>query len=154
MEDVYWVTPALAGRCGPVARPWDLDELYRQGFRVIVSLDDTVNEGEITEKGFKHIQLYLPDVALTSQERKELFVLKATEFVELITQENDPVLVHCWAGNDRTGGMIACYLISKGAEPDEAIATVRQLNPWAMSTPGYEEAVYLYAEKSVNQKRK
>lgn len=148
MEYIYWITPTLAGRCGPVAHPWDLHDLYNQGFRIIVSLDDTVNETEITQKGFHHVPLYLPDVALTSQDRKELFVEKACEFVEIISSQSHPVLVHCWAGNDRTGGILACYLISCGTDPETAIAMVREQNSWAMSTPGYEDAVYLYAEKT------
>jgi hypothetical protein len=43
--------------------------------------------------------------------------------------------------------MLACYLISCGTDPEKAIASVRKANPWAMSTPGYEDAVYLYAEE-------
>jgi protein tyrosine/serine phosphatase len=154
MNHVYWISPLLAGRCGPVAHPWDLDKLYNQGFRVIVSLDDTIDEEEITKKGFTHIQLYLPDVVLNSPERTELFVKKAHAFVNLMASQSQPVLVHCWAGNDRTGGMIACYLISCGVEPESAVAMVREVNPRAMSTPGYEDAVYLYAEEKTTQKDK
>jgi protein-tyrosine phosphatase len=146
MEDVYWVTSEIAGRCGPVQNQWNLDELYKKGFRNIVSLDDNVDSGEITEKGFTHFPLYLPDVALTSPELTEAFLRAANKFIDFVISADEPVLVHCYAGNDRTGAMLACYLVSQGKSAEEAIAEVRTCNPYAMVTPGYVEAVYLFAE--------
>ncbi|MBU7044838.1 MAG: dual specificity protein phosphatase family protein [Theionarchaea archaeon] len=145
MDHCYWITEKLAGRCGPLKHQWDLDELYKKGFRVIISLDDKIDADTITEKGFTHIPLYVPDLALTTPSLKQLFLKAAETFVDIVASEKEPILVHCYAGNDRTGAMLACFLISQGMPADKAISEVRRLNPTAMVTPGYEDVVYQFA---------
>ncbi|MBU7017048.1 MAG: dual specificity protein phosphatase family protein [Theionarchaea archaeon] len=145
MDHCYWVTEKLVGRCGPLKHQWDLDELYRKGIRVIISLDDKIDAETITEKGFTHIPLYVPDLALTTSSLKQIFLEAAETFVDLVTSEEEPILVHCYAGNDRTGAMLACFLISQGMPADKAIAEVRRLNPTALVTSGYEDVVRQYA---------
>lgn len=146
MNHVYWITDDLAGRCGPIECQWDLNQLYRGGFRTIVSLDDKIDAQEITENGFEHFPLYLPDVALSTSQLKEKFLKAAHIFVDFVISAKKSVLVHCHAGNDRTGAMLACYLVSQGKTAEEAILKVRRLNKYAMTTPGYEDAVHLFAE--------
>ncbi|MBU7015398.1 MAG: dual specificity protein phosphatase family protein [Theionarchaea archaeon] len=147
MNHIYWITPSLGGRCGPVRRPWNLPELYTAGIRTIISLDEQVNSREITASSIEHIPLYLPDIALTTPESKRQFVDAVPRFLEAATLLTAPAFVHCYAGNDRTGAMLSCYLIHQGIPPARAIAQVRTVNPPAMTTPGYTEAVYLYASK-------
>ena len=51
-----------------------------------------------------------------------------------------PVLVHCHAGKDRTGVMLASYLMRyEGLAPEDAISYLRVLRSNVMSAPGYEE---------------
>jgi protein-tyrosine phosphatase len=145
MDHCYWITEKLAGRCGPLKHQWNLDEMYTRGFRVIISLDDKIDADTITEKGFRHIPLYLPDKALTTPSLKQIFLKAAESFVDLVTSEKEPILVHCSAGNDRTGAMLAFFLISQGMPADKAISEMRKLNAFAMITPGYEDVVYQYA---------
>ncbi len=144
MKHVYWITPTLAGRCGPSEHVWNLEELYQAGFRAIVSLDDNVEPQKIVNCGFEHIPLYLPDVALTTPELKFQFLEAALTFVQAVNSFPYPVLVHCYAGNDRTGAMLACFLISQGERAEEAVAEIRKRNPHAMTTPGYEEVVHMF----------
>jgi protein-tyrosine phosphatase len=146
MDHVYWITPLLGGRCGPVRNPWNLSEFYRAGIRTIISLDDQVNPREITASSIEHIPLYLPDVALTTPQLKQQFLKAVPHFIEVVTSRTAPIIVHCYAGNDRTGAMLACYLIHQGIPPAQAIFQVRALNPSAMITPGYTEVVHLYTE--------
>ena len=75
----------------------------------------------------------------------EIFLKSAETFVDIVASEKEPILVHCYAGNDRTGAMLACFLISQGMPADKAISEVRRLNPTAMVTPGYEDVVYQFA---------
>ncbi len=145
MDKVYWVTDKLAGRCGPAEYPWDAKKLYEAGFRAIISLDDAVNIEEMT-KTFDHFPLYLPDVPLSTRELKEQFLETAEQFIHIVSSYEEPILVHCYAGNDRTGAMLACFLISNGKTADEAIAEVRKHNRYAMTTPGYEEVVHLFGD--------
>jgi protein-tyrosine phosphatase len=151
MDQIYWVTPRLAGRCGPSACQWDLQAVYKAGFRIIVSLDERVDVKEIEKHGFEHFPLYLPDVALITRELKEQFLEAAVQFVRFVQSHKEPILVHCYAGNDRTGAMLACFLISRGKKADKAIAEIRTLNPFAMTTLGYEDVVYLFAELNSEQ---
>lgn len=146
MDHVYWVTPTLAGRCGPQAHDWDLAALYAAGFRVIISLDNDIDEKDIKKYKFKHVPLYLPDVALSTPELTQKFLETVESFIKTVTTEKDPVLVHCYAGNDRTGAMLACFLVFNGFSPGKAIAEIKKVNPTAMTTPGYEKAVHLYAQ--------
>lgn len=145
MDRVFWITDRLAGRCGPAEQQWDLQKLHQAGFRAIISLDEKVDEKEIAEK-FDHFPLYLPDVALSTVQLKEKFLKTANRFCDIVSSYNEPILVHCYAGNDRTGAMLACFLISQGKSAEEAIAEVKRQNANAMRTPGYEEVVYLFAQ--------
>lgn len=145
MDHVYWITEKLAGRCGPMVHPWNLEALYQAGFRAIVSLDDGVDARAIREK-FAHLALYLPDVFLTTPELKERFLQAARIFVDFVTSQKVPVLVHCHAGKDRTGAMLACFLVSQGKSPQEAIADIRKKRLSAMTAPGYEEVVYQFSD--------
>ncbi|KYK38202.1 MAG: dual specificity protein phosphatase family protein [Theionarchaea archaeon] len=145
MDKVYWVTHELAGRCGPAVCPWDAKKLYKAGFRAIISLDDAVNTEEIV-KTFDHFPLYLPDVPLSTLELREQFLKAAEQFIHIVYSYKEPILVHCHAGNDRTGAMLACFLILNGKTADEAIAEVRKHNKYAMTTPGYEEVVHLFED--------
>jgi protein tyrosine/serine phosphatase len=147
MDHVYWVTPTLAGRCGPRTHEWDLAALYAAGFRVIISLDNDIDEKEIKAHQFKHIPLYLPDVALSTPALTEKFLKTVSTFIDTVTTEKEPVLVHCYSGNDRTGAMLACFLVFNGFSPEKAIAEIKKVNPTAMTTHGYEKAVHMYAEK-------
>lgn len=146
MDHIYWVTEKLAGRCGPVECEWDLEELYKEGFRTIVSLDKNVDAEQIKKRGFDHVPLYLPDVFLSTPQLKTQFLEAANVFVSLAASSTDPVLVHCYAGKDRTGAMLACFLVSQGKTAAQAIAEVRSQNPRAMTAPGYEEIVYTFAQ--------
>lgn len=149
MDRIYWITPLLGGRCGPVRKPWNLSELYAAGIRSIISLDDKVNAEEIAASPIDHVPLYLPDIALTTLQSKEQFVKAVPRFVEVAMSLTAPGIVHCYAGNDRTGAMLSCYLIHQGIPPDQAIARVRTLNPPAMTTLGYTEVVYMYASEGL-----
>ena len=58
-----------------------------------------------------------------------------------------PTLVHCHAGKDRTGAVLAGYLIRyQGLSPDEATRLVRQANPIAMTAPGYDRMPGLFSQ--------
>ena len=66
------------------------------------------------------------------------------EFIHARIEAGNPVLVHCHAGADRTGAILAGYLVLyHRMSAEEAIIRVRAANPCAMAAPGYIEAVAL-----------
>ncbi len=117
MRHVYWVIPnKLAGRAGPDEVPWDLKELCGNGFRAILSLNDNVDALEIQRLGFAHMLAPLspnfPPSRHEIEEYKKL-VPKAIAFLEECLGKGMPTLVHCHAGKDRTGIVLAVYMILK-----------------------------------------
>jgi atypical dual specificity phosphatase len=57
------------------------------------------------------------------------------------------VAVHCGAGLGRSGTLLAAYLVSRGTEPDEAIANVRGVRPGSIETQEQEDAVRHFARR-------
>ena len=64
---------------------------------------------------------------------------RAHAFVEEQMGRGRAVLVHCSSGKDRTGLVLAHYLMRRdGLEPHEAIAAVRRVRAIALSAAGWE----------------
>jgi hypothetical protein len=147
MEHVYWVIEnELAGRPGPTRAPWDLETLYAGGIRAIVSLAADVDVPPLDEHGFVHYQAQLPPMLLTTKGLQKAFiheVLPIWRFIHAQLGAVRPTMVHCYAGNDRTGAVLAGYLVLyKGLTPDAAIERLRARNPHAMEVEGYEDVVH------------
>lgn len=56
------------------------------------------------------------------------------------------VAVHCGGGLGRTGTVLACHLVRRGASADDAVARVRAARPGAVETRVQLAAVHAYAE--------
>jgi len=150
MKEVFWVEPErIGGRCGPQLVPWDCRELRSGGIRAIASLAEPVDEQEVQAAEIEHLPLYFPGMLLVSDQDFALFlsfVPPLLDFAEQTADQGRPLLVHCTYGCDRTGAMLAIYLVSReGLCAGDAIARVRSVRPSAMTAVGYEEAVHRFA---------
>lgn len=148
MQHAFWVIDALlAGRPGPTVAPWNPAELYAAGIRTIVSLAADDMPDDLSSYGFSHYRAKFPSLLLTSRGLQRAFIyesLKVWAFIEAQLTAGNPTLVHCYMGRDRTGAILAGYLVAyKGLTPDVAIAQVRNVRPNAMEAEGYEAAVRL-----------
>lgn len=134
----------VGGSQGPVNLQ-DLFFLYQQGVRAVIRMEERTIPADTG--GFVDIvDLFVPvrDFTPPAQEQIDQMV----EFINQQAMQNDrPVAVSCYAGIGRTGTVLACYLVSRGSGPAEAIAEIRSLRPGSIQTPEQEAAVYEYAER-------
>jgi len=69
------------------------------------------------------------------------------EFIDRVRDRGEGVLVHCYHGLDRTGAVLASYLVAReGHTPLQAVRAVRRVQPLAMSAEGYDAAVTVFAQ--------
>ena len=133
----------LAGSQGPVNRQ-DLFFLYQQGVRAVIRMEERTIPAD--SGGYVDIvDLFVPVRDFTPPDQAQ--IQRMIDFIDEQAVRNDrPVVVSCYAGIGRTGTVLACYLVTRGFEPADAINEVRRLRPGSIQTPEQEAAVREYAE--------
>jgi protein-tyrosine phosphatase len=146
MDKVFWVIDGmLCGRPGPAQDPWDIKDLYNGNIRSIVSLDlDNVDYKSIVEAGINHVAFTLPDSIPPTEDDAKLWLEvlpKSFNYIKGQLANNEgAVMVHCYAGKDRTGMLLGSFLtLIQGFDPKEAFSKLRAVRPVALSSQGYEE---------------
>lgn len=147
----YWILPGLLAGCpGPKQATWNLEALWEEGFRTIVSLCHIDGE-DIRTAGFRHIYRPLLGWMVFLPPLQHWLVNTMLPVVDQIAGElmaHRPTLVHCYYGKDRTGAVLAGYLMRhRGLSWIEAIEQVKQANPRAMSAPGFIKIPRLFEIK-------
>ena len=96
---------------------------------------DLIKHTFLPEKPNTHIYINLPVHDSPDECKKLLSLIHETHVLEkmhLALQENKPVLVHCFAGMQRSCALVACYLIKyNNMTPDEAIDYIKLKRPIA-----------------------
>lgn len=65
----------------------------------------------------------------------------------------EPVLVHCNSGKDRTGLLLAYYMVSrKGLSAKRALKMLRRLKPDALSASGYTEILFALEPEMIRRR--
>ena len=70
----------------------------------------------------EHHRIGLQDFAPPS----EVDMRRVLATIDELLERGAPVYVHCRGGRGRTGCVVACYLIERGAAPSDALEAVRQ----------------------------
>ena len=146
MKRVFWLEPGrLAGRPGPNREPWDIGELRAGGISAVIS----VNDGELCRAedfeatGIAYTCAPMPDTVPPGpgdDARCREALERGLAFIDEHMVAGRAVLVHCSSGKDRTGLMLAYYLVARRNHgPEEALAAVRQVRSIALSADGWEE---------------
>jgi atypical dual specificity phosphatase len=136
MDRFYWLVPrVLAGSSRPGGRYGidGLDDhlswLRSQGIGAILALTEEPPDLTALER-HGIISLHLPVIDFTPPSPDQF--TEALGFIDRQSVVNVPVVVHCYAGQGRTGTVLAAYLIRAGRSPEQAIIEVREVCPRAV----------------------
>lgn len=148
MEQVFWLLDGrVAGRSGPNKDPWILEELAEAEFSAILS----VNKGEgchtdrISQLGMAYANVPMSENAPPRTGDLELCLANLPDAIAFIDEHcrKGPVLIHCRSGKDRTGLVMAAYLIARHDKTvTQAMEAVKAVRPIAFSAEGWMDYCY------------
>ena len=143
MNNIFWLRDGiLAGRSGPNRDCWDLQAIKAAGFSAILSVNNAEGVDQSTIDDLKMAYLNVPLPANIPPERDDgkhclIGLPKALGFIQKYIASG-PVLVHCRSGKDRTGMVLAAYLIQfEGYTVRQSIDAVLAVRPIAFSAEGW-----------------
>ena len=141
MFRLNWIVSGkLAGSRYP--EPEDLDFIYEEGIRAIVSMEHYNHPQAITSRRFEHLNIGIPDFTAPSLAQLKRII----GFINAMNDKLKPVLVHCYAGIGRTGTVVAAYLINHGMGVEGALQHVRARIPGAVQTEDQEHILHVYQQ--------
>ena len=144
MRHVFWLVPdAIGGRAGPVLEPWVAPDLRTAGFGAVLNLSEHAPDtAALAEAGLACHWAPLPNAVPPSPETEAgctRVLPEALQYLQDRIAAGHRVLVHCHAGQDRTGLLMALYMAQDhGLAAVEAIERVRTVRPGALTAPGWE----------------
>ena len=135
-----WVRQGvIAGSAGPVTDR-QFEYLLDKGIEVIINLADIHYEvsDELKDK-FYIYNLSITDYSIPTE-------LNITEFWSTCKKhmnQNNPIVVHCYAGCGRTGTMLALWILltQQVKTGIEAIHLIRRLRPCSIETEEQEQFI-------------
>ncbi len=143
MKHIFWLLEnKLAGRTGPNCNPWDLTELKQQGITAILSVNnaDAVHVDLMQQLGIAWANAPMsPNAPIQPGDLEQCLanLPKAMAFIETHVPRG-PVVVHCRSGKDRTGLVLASYLMrTEGLDVQQAMNRVLAVRSIAYSATGW-----------------
>ncbi|MBI3780600.1 MAG: dual specificity protein phosphatase family protein [candidate division NC10 bacterium] len=138
----------IEGRLAGMARPGcsrpledDIEFLKAQGIGAIVSMTEgPLNEGVVRSLGLRYLHLPVPDYCSPTIQQIEDFLA----FLDAADSDG-AVVVHCYAGQGRTGTMLACALVQQGMSAEDAIRIIRAKRPPSIDTFAQEQVIFEFA---------
>ena len=118
----------LAGMAYPEADAWPL--LVDQGIGAVVSLTRRPPPGDPEGAGLVTLHAPIPDFGTPT----DADLRRTLRFIKEQVDAGRGVVVHCQAGQGRTGLVLAAYLVYEGMPAKDAIDRVRTLRPGSIET--------------------
>ena len=119
-----------------------LRELAASGVSLLINLHERAHAAERLA-AYGMTQVHLPVRDFTPPTREQLESGVTAMIAEL--DAGGRVAVHCGGGLGRTGTLMACYFVARGALAEDAIAQIRTARPGSVETPEQVAAVHAYA---------
>lgn len=128
------VVPGMVFRSGQISKYLVAPTLQQHGIRHIICMTspdakDAAQQAELTaarELGIEHVFLPLNGRGVGKVEHFTQAVTKVAESA----RDGEPVLVHCHAGTQRTGGVVAAYRLLIEKRSPEFVLTELQSYGW------------------------
>ena len=145
MQHVFWLRRGkIAGRSGPDCNNWDLNEIGAAGFTAILSVNngEAVHEILLSGLGINYSKVPMSANIPPADGDREFCLGNLPLAMKFIRNniENGPVLIHCHSGKDRTGMVMAAYLIEfENFSVEAAMEEVISVRPVAFSAEGWME---------------
>jgi Dual specificity phosphatase, catalytic domain len=143
MKNVFWLKQQkIAGRNGPNRAPWDLEELRNSGISAILSVNngEDVHETLIAQLGIAYANIPMSSNAPVRTGDKAFCLENLPRAIDFIHKysKHGSVLVHCSSGKDRTGMVLAAYLIdAEDYNAQAAMDKILGIRPIAFSADGW-----------------
>jgi atypical dual specificity phosphatase len=140
-----WILPERLGACvNPFVGQSATNELVARRIALIVNLHERPDAPELlAQLHAQTVHLPVPDSHAPTQDQ----LTQGVAAIDEALRAGKRVAVHCAAGLGRSGTLIAAYLVSQGAAPDEAIDQVRAARPGSVETDEQEAAVHQFAQR-------
>lgn len=141
LPNFTWVLPGRLAGCARPLHPDAIEAFSRHGVAAIISLTEEPLPPEHAGRAGLEC-LHLPVVDFTAPTLGQIETAVAA--IDRFLGQGRPVAVHCAGGMGRTGTILACYLVRRGATAADAIAAIRAQRPGSIETPDQEAAVSAY----------
>jgi len=145
MKHVYWLRIGqIAGRTGPNTHMWDPDELKSNGISAILSVNngEAVHESLLASLGIAYANIPMSSNAPARKGDFEHCLENLPKAMRFIRENipNGAVLIHCRSGKDRTGMVMAAFLIEfEGYHVVQAMDEVLAVRPIAFTAEGWKK---------------
>lgn len=129
---ISWIEPDVLAASPLPMDATDIHSLHEQGIRAIITLTEsaitsqrTISTSLLDDLGITSFHLPIEDYLNPTKEQ----VSEAVGFIDRMQAENKPTLIHCYAGQGRTGTMLHAYYLKKGLSLDDACKHVSEMRP-------------------------